>query len=138
MAGNVKNLVHFKPGQSGNPKGRPKTKTARETLRAVLNEPSKVPGKTNLRVWAEELIAETDCKIRIEILRWLEGGSPKESVEPDESDDQARIPTPDDILNAIRAMGFVQKIMGQTESSTLCDTGEQGEVGSSETPQTSE
>ncbi len=36
--GRVENLKPWKPGQSGNPKGRPKNKTFEEAVRAVLSE----------------------------------------------------------------------------------------------------
>ena len=44
----------FKPGQSGNPGGRPKRLPITETLREVLDQP--VPGDKDARTWRQALV----------------------------------------------------------------------------------
>lgn len=116
----------FQKGWAGGP-GRPRTKTAREAVRTALAQPSSTPGKTRLQEWADELASEIDVKIRMEILRWLEGACPKESKEPTE-DEYEPMPMPADLASAIRAMGWVLSRVGDGEPSSICNTRKQGSM----------
>ena len=78
--------TQFKKGWKGGP-GRPKGLTAREAIRAALSQPSQTPGKTRLQEWADQLSLEVDTRTRLEILKWLEGGSPKESNSGEDPDE---------------------------------------------------
>ena len=75
----------FKPGQSGNPAGRPKRQTFRDVLRAYLWTPHPDRAdRTRFQVWCEEMIAEaTRIDQRMELLKWLDGASPPQVKGPD-------------------------------------------------------
>lgn len=74
----------FKPGQSGNPKGRGlKEKWATEAIRMALKEDDPVTGKKNLRAVAEKLVSEAkdgNVQAMKEIFDRLEG-KPAQSME---------------------------------------------------------
>lgn len=82
------NLRPFKPGQSGNPNGRPKSTTVSDALRQALKGVDSRDGRTLAQVVAEELIALATkgrgghIKIRAiqEIVDRVEG-KPRQSVE---------------------------------------------------------
>lgn len=114
----------FQKGHPGGP-GRPKTKTAREAVRAALAQPSTTPGKTRIQEWSDELATERDTKIRMEILRWLEGSSPKESQEPVE-DEPTLVPMPGDIVRILVALGWVPPRTSQQEPIAICENSERG------------
>lgn len=77
----------WKPGQSGNPRGRPRGETLRDYLRAKLAEADPdQPDRSRFAAWAEALIqeAETGDRDRMELVKFLEGNRPPELVpEPD-------------------------------------------------------
>lgn len=114
----------FQKGWAGGP-GRPKTKTAREAVRTALAQPSSTPGKTRLQEWSDELASEVDTKLRMEILRWLEGASPKESQEPVE-DEPTLVPMPGDIVRVLIALGWVPPRTSQREPIPVRENSERG------------
>ena len=62
MAGRVENLKPWKPGESGNPGGRPKTKPLTEELQRLLEQAApKGKGRTWAAVIAEALLTKA-CK----------------------------------------------------------------------------
>lgn len=72
----AKTSTSFKPGQSGNPAGRPRGLTAREAVRRSLAVAVE-GGLTRLDAWAEELVtAAVTPEDKLDLLRWLEGASP--------------------------------------------------------------
>ena len=73
--------VRGRPFQKGNPggPGRPKGPTARDAFRASLSKLWKETDKTRLEQWCEDFANETDLRLRLDLLKWLEGASPQES-----------------------------------------------------------
>lgn len=71
---------YFRPGQSGNPRGRPPGRASlRELVRRELMKPMAraKDGRTMAEVWASRLVAgavTTDDMLAV--LRWLEGSAP--------------------------------------------------------------
>lgn len=92
----------FKPGQSGNPGGRPKkTPSLREVGLRLMDEPVRVPGQNEALTRGEVLMrtafshAARDPQALFRLLRFLYGdqpalGPPEAACEPD-ADDQAII-----------------------------------------------
>jgi Family of unknown function (DUF5681) len=88
----------FKPGQSGNPKGRPQGKSFRGSLRAELSKPTlDDPSETSYELWARKIIKEAsegDKAARLEVIKFLEGAGPPdkgrldEDLEYPEADDE--------------------------------------------------
>lgn len=70
----------FKPGRSGNPKGRPPGRCSlRELVRRELLKPAAKAkdGRSQAEEWARQLVAgaiSNDDKLNV--LRWLEGSQP--------------------------------------------------------------
>lgn len=70
----------FKPGRSGNPRGRPPGRASmRELVRRELLKPMAraKDGRTTAEEWARQLVAgaiSNDDKL--DLLRWLEGSQP--------------------------------------------------------------
>ena len=102
-------------------------------MRRALAQPSTDPTKTRLEQWANELANEAEARGRLDVLRWLEGGSPKESVEPESTEPESTM-TPLDLDAAIRAMGYVPGTVGTTEPGTLRDASQSGAVADSGSP----
>jgi hypothetical protein len=80
----------WKPGQSGNPKGRPKTITLSEAYRAALAQP--VPRDPRGRCFAEKIAdaivlkaSRGDCRAAEEICNRLEGRPPQALTGPNGS-----------------------------------------------------
>jgi hypothetical protein len=78
--------TYFKPGQSGNPRGRTPGKTVRDALRAQLAKPTaRDPNKTGYELWARRIIewAETaGYEHMLEVAKFLEGASPPDKGMP--------------------------------------------------------
>lgn len=84
--------VRGRPFEKGNPggPGRPKGQTVRSALKQLLGSPK--PGesdKTRRDVAVEKLweAAEGSPSFLLDVLKWLEGSTPRESAEEDEEDD---------------------------------------------------
>lgn len=73
---------HWKPGQSGNPGGRPKSVSIRALLKNTLAEPSKGDAsKTRLLAIIEQLVTDIEDGKRdaMELFKFLEGNTPPEA-----------------------------------------------------------
>lgn len=77
MAGRIKNLKPWKPGESGNPGGRPKTKLLTSELQRLLEqEAPKSNGQTWATVIAEALLVKArkgDVRAISELANRMEG-----------------------------------------------------------------
>jgi hypothetical protein len=121
----------FQKGHPGGP-GRPRGKTQREYARQALAQPSeKYPGLNIGQAWAKEFAQELDAKIRLDWLRWLEGASPKESVEPTEDDTTAN-PAPAYWRDVVRGLSMLIAGNDSGFSGSVCNSGESGQVEASE------
>jgi Family of unknown function (DUF5681) len=80
----------FKPGQSGNPKGRPKGRTYRGSLRAELSKPTlEDPSEIGYEVWARKIIDQAEAagwESMLEVIKFLEGASPSNKDLPEDLD----------------------------------------------------
>ncbi|QEH34276.1 hypothetical protein OJF2_28110 [Aquisphaera giovannonii] len=76
----MRNTTSWKPGQSGNPRGRPKALNGRSALRAVLLEPADPAAESpvsRLEQWARGIVeAAVTFEDRLAVLRFLEGNQP--------------------------------------------------------------
>lgn len=72
--------TYFKPGVSGNPRGRPPGRSSiRELVRRELMkaQPRAKDGKTTAEEWARQLVAGAISNDeKLDLLRWLEGSQP--------------------------------------------------------------
>lgn len=84
MAGRIQNLKPWKPGQSGNPGGRPKSKPLTdELLRFLEQEAPKGKGQTWASLIAEALVKKArrgDVRAITELANRIEG-KPRQAVE---------------------------------------------------------
>ncbi len=73
----------FQPGQSGNPKGRPKTSDLKEQVRAFADEQDPKIRKTRLRQWLEmaDRRARQGSPKHLEILLAYGWGKPSQAIE---------------------------------------------------------
>ena len=90
MAGNQ---GQFKPGWKGGP-GRPKGRTFRDTLKALLAQPDPgAPGETRYESWSRQVIAEAergDNDAKFKVITFLEGANPPDKGRPPEETDEAQ------------------------------------------------
>ena len=121
-------------GVSGNPKGKAKGRTVRSALRLHLEESDpKKPEQERRQSAAEKLWdeSEKDASFMLDMLKWLEGSSPKES-EPDHTEDEPDL-TPEDIEAFEDGKGA-----SEVEPGGIRLGGEQETVAPGETPEAPE
>lgn len=74
--------TQFRPGESGNPRGRPKGRTSmRDAVRRALLKPDATGERSLMEAWAERLIANAvEPADMLNVLKWLEGGAPTQDA----------------------------------------------------------
>ncbi len=88
------NLTPWPKGVSGNPKGRAKGRTVRSALKLFLEQADgEKPDEIRRDAAARKLweAAEKKPEFLLDVLKWLEGSTPKESASDDEDDDMPAI-----------------------------------------------
>jgi hypothetical protein len=131
--------TRFKPGQSGNPSGRPKTKPITDRMRAFIEteEGSELVADAIVKEWRLMIKAGDSSALR-ELLRRLEGEVPQK-IEA-EINDQREDPEFDELIAAYRGHvpGRETGHNGAIEPSGPGGGGQQGQMGDGASPEVAE
>lgn len=125
--------TRFKPNNPGGPKG-PRKPSVRRLFREALEQPSTESNKTRIEKWCDDWSNTKNRKTRLELVKWLEGSSPKESQEPISEQPSQQFVPPNDIVRAyLLSLGWIPPEGSEEEPGGLSGSSEHRTVEAGET-----